>query len=526
MTMKLFTLILLIPTVLFLFSSVLPTILGAKRVKPIIQLTLLGSVLSILLSFVGAFYIYTIGNAETSLLEFQNLGLSIRVDVLSMLFFGMIALLGFVIVKYSVNYLKGDARQHVFMGRIAATIASVQLFVLSGNLFILFLSWVTTSLFLHRLLVFYKERPRAQSAALKKFIVARFSDVFLLTSFLLIYIQVGSGSLATIFEAIQQTDLNASLNLELATVFLVLAAIFKSAQFPIHGWLVEVMETPTPVSALLHAGVLNAGPFVIMRMAFLLDASVWASNMLLIVGGTTAIIASVIFLTQSSIKTALGYSSIAHMGFSLFICGTGAYSAAVLHIVAHSFYKGHAFLSSGSSVDVIKTKRITTSERLKNPFRIALGVILAFAVYLGIAVIFEIDFNSNVALFAVGLVIVMSLTQVIVPIIDTKQHVSTVLFACLLVGLVATSFLGFEHIFHTLLDAQFPGAASMTSGRILVVAIMLLLFAIVVSLQVFSPSYFNLKNATKLSVYLRNGFYINSYFDKLIGAYDIKKTNA
>jgi len=524
--MKLFTLILLIPTILFFISSTLPAILGAKRVKLINQFILFGSLLSILLSFIGAFYIYTIGNAETSLLEFQNLGLSIRMDALSMLFFGMIALLGFVIVKYSVNYLKGDARQHIFMGRMAATIASVQLFVLSGNLFILFLSWVTTSLFLHRLLVFYKERPRAQSAALKKFIVARISDLFLLTSFLLIYAQVGSGSLATIFEAIQQSDLSISLNLELATIFLVLAAVFKSAQFPLHGWLVEVMETPTPVSALLHAGVLNAGPFVIMRMAFLLDASVWASNLLLIIGGTTAIIASVIFLTQSSIKTALGYSSIAHMGFSLFICGTGAYSAAVLHIVAHSFYKGHAFLSSGSSVNLIKTKRIKTPARLKHPLRITLGVILAFAVYFGIAVIFAIDFNSNFALFAVGLVIVMSLTQVIVPIIDTKQHVTAVLFSCLLVGLVATSFFGFEHIFHSLLESQFPAAVAMTSSRILVISIMLLLFAIVLSVQVLSPSFFNLKNATKLSVYLRNGFYINSYFDKLIGAYDIKKTNA
>lgn len=522
--MKLLAITTFIPALLFFMTSVLSGVLNNSKKKLIISLTLFSAVLSVIISVVGGVYIFNNGSAEFSFLEVENLGFSLRFDSLSMLFFGMIALLAVVIVKYSINYLDGDPRQSVFMGRIAATIASVQLFVLSGNLFVLFFAWVLTSLFLHRLLVFYRSRPRAKTAARKKFIVARIADVFLLISFILLYDQIGSGSLATIFSAIEQGNVNGvPLSLEIPTVFLVLAALFKSAQFPFHGWLVEVMETPTPVSALLHAGVLNAGPFIIMRFAFVLNQTEIASNILLLVGGLTALFASVVFMTQSSIKTALGYSSIAHMGFSLFICGTGAYSAAVLHIVAHSFYKAHAFLSSGSSVDLIRTKRISTPDRLGNPLLIILGVLLTFGIYIGIASIFKVDFSNNYSLLAVGLVIVMSLTLMLTSILDSKRSVSTLLASCVLVALVASAFFGFEHLFHTILASQFPAVTIPSLSQVYVIDFMLLLFAFALIIQFTSPLKLFGKNNSSIRIHLRNGLYINSYFDRLIGAYKVKK---
>lgn len=522
--MKLLAIATILPAVLFFATSLLSGMISNRKRNVIFYSSLFTSILSIALSVAGGFYVFNNGVSEVTLLDYQGLGLSFRLDSLSVLFFGMIALLGFVIVKYSINYLDGDKRQGVFMGRIAATIASVQLFVLSGNLFILFIAWVLTSLFLHRLLVFYRDRPRAKIAARKKFIVARIADSFLLVSFLMIFNQVGSGNLEIIFEAIKQGNINGSpLSLEWPTVFLVLAALFKSAQFPFHGWLVEVMETPTPVSALLHAGVLNAGPFIIMRLAFLLNQTETASNILLVMGGFTALFASAVFLTQSSIKTALGYSSIAHMGFSLFICGTGAYSAAVLHIVAHSFYKAHSFLSSGSSVDLIRSKRIVTPQRLRNPLLIVLGVIITFAIYTGVAVLFGIDPSENFSLLAVGLVIVMSLTLLLTPILDSKRSLSTLFLSCLLVSVVSFAFFGFEHLFHMILSNQFPIEIMLSTNQAYVIILMLSIFAIAILVQLLAPLYANRKNNNMLSVHLRNGFYINSYFDKLVGAYKVKK---
>ena len=124
-------------------------------------------------------------------------------------------------------------------------------------------------------------------------------------------------------------------------VYIKLTAALKSAQFPSQAWLLEVMETPTPVSALLHAGILNAGIFLVSRFSDIMVMSPIASYMLIIIGTVTALFASSVMLTQANIKTSLGYSSAGHMGFMMIQCGLGAFPLAILHLVAHSFYKAH-----------------------------------------------------------------------------------------------------------------------------------------------------------------------------------------
>ena len=163
----------------------------------------------------------------------------------------------------------------------------------------------------------------------------------------LLFQQFGTGDLETIFNGLQVMPAGAlPATVEGAAALIAVAAILKSAQFPTHSWLVEVMETPTPVSALLHAGILNAGPFLAVRLSFVLEQATVAPLLLIAFGAFTALFASKALLTQHSIKVGLGYSSAAHMGFMLMICGLGVYAAAILHLVAHSFYKAHAFLSS------------------------------------------------------------------------------------------------------------------------------------------------------------------------------------
>ena len=145
--------------------------------------------------------------------------------------------------------------------------------------------------------------------------------------------------------------------MNVAGFLLVAGAITKSAQFPFHTWLPQTMETPTPVSALMHAGIVNAGGYLIIRTSPLVSLTPWALTMLAIIGGVTACFAAVVMLTQTSVKKSLAYSTIAQMGFMMLQCGLGAFSAAMLHILAHSLYKAHAFLSSGSVI----------SERLATP---------------------------------------------------------------------------------------------------------------------------------------------------------------
>jgi NAD(P)H-quinone oxidoreductase subunit 5 len=137
----------------------------------------------------------------------------------------------------------------------------------------------------------------------------------------------------------------------------VLGAMTKSAQFPFHSWLPDTMETPTPVSALMHAGIINAGGFLVIRLSPLISISPISLDFLAVLGALTAIFGAVVMLTQTSVKRSLAYSTIAQMGFMMLQCGLGAYSAALLHLVGHSLYKAYAFLSTGSVLEAAAARQ-------------------------------------------------------------------------------------------------------------------------------------------------------------------------
>ncbi len=489
--------------------------------KPVLvkRMGIISAILSIVLAATSGFLVFGKGLLQSELVGANELGFSIRLDALSSLMMGLIALLGFIIVKFSGNYLDGDQRQGAFMGRLAATIASVQLLVLSGNLGLLFVTWTLTSISLHRLLVFYPERPGAQIAARKKFILARLGDASLLIAFGMLYRQFGSGNLEVIFNAIKNTsaaDLP-FMAIEGPALFLVLAAVLKSAQFPTHGWLIEVMETPTPVSALLHAGLLNAGPFLIIRMAFVMDASTLAPVILMIIGGFTALFASVAYLTQTSIKTALGYSSVAHMGFSLMVCGLGVYPAAMLHLVAHSFYKAHAFLSSGSVIDVVRGSKVTRSIPSVSALTVVSGIVMALTLYTGFALLWGIDPAYEFALLVVGAVIVLGLSRLFTSALAVKGT-ALLLQASLLALLVTVAFFTLESGARHLLAEQLPALTLPGWGTLLTAGVLLIAFGLVVFVQIIAPQLSPTPFYRSLAIHVRNGFYANALFDRLVGA--------
>lgn len=507
---------LIAPALLLIYAGALATSTNKSQVSRARGEAI--AVVGIIISLVSAICVYQFGMMQSSLLGWQGLGFALRLDALSISMFAMISILGYVILRYSANYIDGESRKAVFFSRLAITIASVELLILSGNLFQILFFWVITSMCLHSLLVFYRSRPQAIAAARKKFVLARLGDLSLLAAVVCIYMSIGSGDLQVIFEATQAANFAMNGLLISATILLVITAMLKSAQFPTHGWLIEVVETPTPVSALLHAGLLNAGPFLMVRMSFLMIESTSASLMLIIIGGLTALFASVVFLTQPSVKVALGYSSVAHMGFSLLICGFGVYAAAILHVVAHSFYKAHSFLSSGSVVDGVRSRKVSLPARKGSMLRIALSIAMALGTYLLFCELWGIQIEQNFNLVAIGLIIVMGLSQLLAATVDTSGRTKTIMLTIGMTLLVSLSFFTLEHGARSILGSQIPELQEPVALISSAITALLVCYATVILLQLVSPRMKSSGFAYRLGIHLRNGFYANVIFDRMIGS--------
>jgi NAD(P)H-quinone oxidoreductase subunit 5 len=492
------------------------------RPVAIVRAGLVAGALGVVVAVAALLVVLIDGSRQTPTLGVDGVGFSVRVDPLSAVMLAMIAALALVIFRYSCTYLDGDARHGAFLGRLAATVAAVEVLVVAGNLFLLVLAWITTSLALHQLLVFYGDRPGARIAAHKKFVVARVGDAFLIGASVILIVHFGTGDLGAIFAGVSREAASAgawSLGaVDVAALGLVLAAILKSAQFPTHGWLVEVMETPTPVSALLHAGILNAGPFLAIRMAYVLDGSRPATTVLLVVGGFTAMFASVVLLTQPAVKVALGYSSAAHMGFMLMVCGMGFYPAALLHLVAHSFYKAHAFLSTGSVIDEARAHGVQLPQRLGRLDRIATSALVAVSLYLPLALLWGIDLGGDPVAVAVGGILVLGTTQLIAPAFDSDGPLAGALRAGGLALVVTLAFFTLEAGAHELLGTTVPDSIARDAVQLTVLAVILGLFATVVLLQIRGPVHRQSARQRALAVHVRNGLYANALFDRAVGA--------
>ncbi len=288
--------------------------------------------------------------------------LIIRADLVGAVMLLLVSFVGWVIVRYSRRYLAGDAGESRYVPPLLATLAAVSLVVVSNHLVLLALAWVATSLCLHRLLTFYDRRIAALIAAHKKFLASRAADLCLFTAVLLVGQGLGTYEIDRIAAQLAATPVLPA-GLQVAAVLLALAAVLKCAQLPIHGWLIQVMEAPTPVSALLHAGIVNLGGFLLIRLAELIAAVPAAQALLVIAGATTAVLAGLVMTTRISIKVMLAWSTCAQMGFMLMQCGLGLPELAFVHLLAHSLYKAHAFLAAGGAVEQARIQQMAGAGR-------------------------------------------------------------------------------------------------------------------------------------------------------------------
>ncbi|HEX7688395.1 MAG TPA: proton-conducting transporter membrane subunit, partial [Burkholderiaceae bacterium] len=260
----------------------------------------------------------------------------------------LVSVIAWVIVRFSQRHLDGEAGLATYHRSLLQALAAISIVATTQHLLVLALAWIGLGLPLHRLLAFYGGRPQALRVAHAKGVFDRAGDVLLLAAVGLLCAGCGSFDIGQVLRAAADATLPAAATA--GAVLLALAVAMRSAQLPFHGWLIQVMEAPTPVSALLHAGVVNLGGVVLLRLAPLVDAVPAARIVLLVFGIPTAALGALVASTRISIKVALAWSTCAQMGFMLLEAGLGWWPALLLHLIGHSLYKAHAFLAAGGAV--------------------------------------------------------------------------------------------------------------------------------------------------------------------------------
>ena len=475
------------------------------------------SALSLFCAALLAFYVSREGALTTPSLVMQGVGLSLRLDALSTVMFSLVSILGALVLRYSRTYLEGDTRHGAFLGAMCATIASVLLLVLAGNVLLLVLAWMATGTSLCRLLLFSPERAGAKLAARKTWIVARFGDLCFAAAAFCLWQTLGTLDIATLGErASEFTGQSAPRSLHLATFLLAFGAIWKSAQFPTSAWLLDVIETPTPVSALLHAGILNGGTFTLVRLSHALTASPSAMHLLIVVGASTALLASIAMTSQSSIKASLAYSSAAHMGFMLMLCGLGAFSVAILHLVAHSFYKAHAFLSSGGIVDSARAPKAAAPPQESKLSLFGIGVLLALALFMGVALALGVSLSSNLVSLALGAVLVMGLSYLLAQALHQRGGWRVCKHALLSATTTTLAFFVLELAATRLLGSVLPLPSAPGQSTLALMFLVVAAFSTAIFAQAFMPRWKASRLGQAAYVHFRQGLYSPLLFDRLI----------
>ncbi len=469
-------------------------------------------------STVTAFTLFWFGAGTSFLIGTAGIGLSARVDVISVTMLCLVSFIGWIVLRYSSSYLNGEAGQGDFIGWMAATLASVLMVVSSGNLSQLVIFWIATSLCLHKLLLFYPNRQSAIRAARKKFIIARIADSTMIGAGVLLYLSYETTDIATILDLAKNGEV--TVLIAFASALIALSAILKSAQFPLHGWLTEVMDTPTPVSALLHAGVINAGGFLLIRFADVMLLAPGILAILVIVGGFTAIFGSAVMLTQSAVKTSLAWSTISQMGFMIMQCGLALFPLALLHIVAHSLYKAHAFLSSGSAVELVSTNRRPGPIAIPDGKAVILAFIAALFIYAAVGLGFGFEGKSPQAI-ALGAILIFGVAYLIAQGLADDAPRALTLRTSLYAVAASVSYFVLQLGAETISAGSLPQTPAPGPLEWALIILALISFGLVALAQSTFPLWAYHPTVAGLRVHLTNGLYFNAIFDRLIGGWNV-----
>ena len=510
-----FPLPLLAPALLFL-TSALAVVFAGRRLRPRRWLRLIeaSAVFAFIVSILSAALVFFVTDWTKS----ATAGGLLHVDQVSVIMLVLVSFIGWVVIRFSFAYLDGEANQASFIGRLAAATATVLLLVQAGHLAVFVLCWIATSLLLHRLLLHYPDRPAARRAARKKFVLARVGDSAIVLAAILLFADHGTGDISTIISACRAGE--ASGLTPAAAFLLALAALQKSAQFPVHGWLIEVVETPTPVSALLHAGIINAGGFLLIRFADVMLLAPGVLATLVAVGGFTALFASLAMLTQPVVKTSLAWSTVAQMGFLILQCGLALFPLALLHIVAHSLYKAHSFLSSGGAVEAVARIDRPGPVAVPDSKAVLRSFALALAIYgvCAVGIVLLTGGKSPQAL-ALGAILIFGVAYLIAQGMADAAPKALALRTGAVSIAVSIAYFTLQAGAKWLTEGVLPPAPDPEALEWCLVVLAVFSFGFVALAQACFPLWSGHPSVAGLRVHLANGFYANAILDRLLGSW-------
>ncbi|CAN7148650.1 NADH-quinone oxidoreductase subunit L [Paenibacillus sp. LjRoot153] len=386
------------------------------------------SIFAMLLSFIVALLIFVErigGNVEDFTWDKMNwlqvgdftLKMGFEVTNLNSLMLVIVTLVSLLVNIYSKGYMKGDERIHVFFGYIALFSFSMLGLVISENMLELYIFWELVGVCSFLLVGFWYFKPEAKAAAKKAFIVTRIGDVGLFIAILLLYLYMPGHALD--FTSIHNAFTTGKIDPTIVTwiaVLIFIGAMGKSGQFPLHTWLPDAMEGPTPISALIHAATMvAAGVYLVARTFDIFHASPDALMVVAYVGGFTAIFAATIGIAQNDIKRILAYSTVSQLGYMMMALGIGvSITSGMFHLFTHAFFKALLFLGAGSVIHAVHTQDINEMGGLSRKMKIttwtfaigtlALAGIFPFAGFWSKDMILTEAYEHNQLLFWVGVI--------------------------------------------------------------------------------------------------------------------------
>jgi NAD(P)H-quinone oxidoreductase subunit 5 len=279
--------------------------------------------------------------------------LSYKLDELGVIMVALIAYIGICVAAFASRYMRGDVKYHSFFLRILLLICSVAIMVTTDNLWLLLISLCISNLILVSLMI-HKSKWKAAKAsgviAAKNYLL---SSIFMASAFGLFYFATGQTGISAI-----TNQSHNSIIIDLALLLLLIAAIAQSAIWPFHKWLLSSLNSPTPVSAIMHAGLINAGGFLLVRFSHLYSQNDIIMNVIFILGITSALIGTLWKLMQSDVKRMLACSTMGQMGFMFAQVGLGLFPLAIAHLCWHGMFKAYLFLASGGAA---QEKRVDLS---------------------------------------------------------------------------------------------------------------------------------------------------------------------
>ncbi|OBV11901.1 proton-conducting transporter membrane subunit [Erythrobacter dokdonensis] len=476
-------------------------------------------------SALAAFALALAGLVQTAIGKVPGIGmlegaaqLGLRADLVSTAMATLVGFIGWIVMRYSRTYLDGEEREGAFHGLMLVTLAAVLVFVQAATLGTVLLAAIAVGVTLKRLLLFYPGRAEAQRAATKFALVWHAGDAMLVVAAALLASHFGTLDFAALADAAGSTGLGLAGTFAVAAI--VAAAALKTASFPLHGWLTEVMEAPTPVSALLHAGIINSGGVLLITASGLVQASGGAMAALVLLGGFTALFGAAVMLTQSAIKTALAWSTVSQMGFMLLQCGLGLWTLALLHIIAHSLYKAHAFLSSGGAVSEVAN--------IRRPGPVAAPNVAAVLKSFGLAlIIFAVIAGGFTALLgpkspqalALGAILIFGVAYLVAQGLADRAPAQLTKRTAVSALAAAVGYFSFQAIAQKVWGPILPVAPVPGDLEWALIVLAVASFGLVAFAQALFPLWAHHPSTAGLRVHLANGLYLNALLDRAIGGF-------